>query len=408
MLPTLSRLSVSTRPDGRLRHRCSSEYLRISPLHSEFHHPLRDSSYAVSSALPRLSPGLSHPTSSVHVPQIVVDGLDDFLHSIETLYPSLENARSEITTTQTVSFYPGLGELFTPGSKLTCYPEGMYVCYILFCFLGYRRPLDVLRFCFPRLIGSLSSCTFAIITIFNKGMDGTPLGCQVVQCWYDEEINKATNKLKRRFILVIEFIVSVGDELVFVAASDVYPEFHDPNRNTPIKDLTHRKLVPEFNVDDAILLQKLQLRGEFYASVATKNHYLEYHPNSFFPIIGGGWNSNAIRPLSKGGRVMVDVKRGILEGHVPVRSGTTGVDGMSDTVKEAIKLFEQSKRTGVAVPFRTCILPPGFLDTSNEDVVGEAIREAITAGDISPRATSCSLPRSSGTATCAKRMWNRR
>jgi ATPase family associated with various cellular activities (AAA) len=34
-------------------------------------------------------------------------------------------------------------------------------------------------------------------------------------------------------------------------------------------------------------------------------------------------------------------------------------DGMSDTVKEAIKLFEQSKRTGVAVPFRTCILP-GF------------------------------------------------
>ena len=46
-------------------------------------------------------------------------------------------------------------------------------------------------------------------------------------------------------------------------------------------------------------------------------------------------------------------KRGILEGHLPVR----GNDGMSDTVKEAIKLFEQSKRTGVAVPFRTAILP---------------------------------------------------
>lgn len=30
---------------------------------------------------------------------------------------------------------------------------------------------------------------------------------------------------------------------------------------------------------------------------------------------------------------------------------------MSDTVKEAIKLFEQSKRTGVAVPFRTAVLP---------------------------------------------------
>jgi hypothetical protein len=54
---------------------------------------------------------------------------------------------------------------------------------------------------------------------------------------------------------------------------------------------------------------------------------------------------------------MVDVKRGILEGHVPVRATS---DGMSDTVKEAIRLHEQSKRTGVAVPFRTCVLPPSF------------------------------------------------
>ena len=62
MLPTLSRLSVSHRPDGRLRHWCSSRYLRISPLHREFRHPLRDSSRAVSSAVPRLSLGISHPT----------------------------------------------------------------------------------------------------------------------------------------------------------------------------------------------------------------------------------------------------------------------------------------------------------------------------------------------------------
>ena len=62
MLPTLSRLSVSYRPEGRLRHRCSSRYLRISPLHREFRLPLRNSSLEVSNALPRLSPGLSHPT----------------------------------------------------------------------------------------------------------------------------------------------------------------------------------------------------------------------------------------------------------------------------------------------------------------------------------------------------------
>ncbi len=58
----LSRLSVSHRPDRRLRHWCSSRYLRISPLHREFRDPLRDSSPAVSNALPWLSQGLSRPT----------------------------------------------------------------------------------------------------------------------------------------------------------------------------------------------------------------------------------------------------------------------------------------------------------------------------------------------------------
>jgi DNA replication protein DnaC len=245
------------------------------------------------------------------IPQIRVEGLDEFLAEIERLVPELKQAREEIEQTQSVSFYPGLGELFSPGSKLLCHPEGM---------------------------------------------EGSPMGCSCVQSWYVEDLNKATNQMKKRYILVIEFIVSVGDELVFVAASEVYPEYHDTTRNALIKDLTHRKLVPETNPEDASLLDRLQQRGEFYASVATLNHYLEYYPDSFFPIIGGGWNSNAVRPLSKGGRVMVDVKRGILEGHIPIRGSS---DGMSDTVKEAIKLFESSKRTGVAVPFRTCILP-GF------------------------------------------------
>jgi DNA replication protein DnaC len=191
-------------------------------------------------------------------------------------------------------------------------------------------------------------------------MEGSPLGCSCVQSWYSEENNPATNKIKRRFVLVLEFVVSVGDELVFVAATDVYPEFHDASRNAPIKDLTHRKLS---DLDDEVLLQRLQQRGEFYASVATKNHYLEYHPDSFFPIISGGFKSNAVRPLPKGGRVMVDVKRGILEGHIPVRGSSS--DGLSDTVKEAIKLYEQSRRTGVAVPFRTAVLP-GFVTNSSE------------------------------------------
>ncbi len=54
----LSSLSVSFVPEIRFRHRCSSGYLRISPLHPEFRSPLTYSSLAVSKALPRLSPGI--------------------------------------------------------------------------------------------------------------------------------------------------------------------------------------------------------------------------------------------------------------------------------------------------------------------------------------------------------------
>ena len=59
MLPTLSRLSVSCRPESRLRHWCSSQYLRISPLHWEFRFPLRYSRTVVSKAAPWLSHGIS-------------------------------------------------------------------------------------------------------------------------------------------------------------------------------------------------------------------------------------------------------------------------------------------------------------------------------------------------------------
>ena len=62
MLPWLSRLSVSIGPGSRLRHRCSSRYLRISPLHLEFRFPLPYSSQAVSRARHWLSQWISPPT----------------------------------------------------------------------------------------------------------------------------------------------------------------------------------------------------------------------------------------------------------------------------------------------------------------------------------------------------------
>src|SRR3954462_12256828 len=58
----LSLLSVSYGPETRLRHRCSSCYLRISPLHQEFQSPLPNSSLPVSTASPRLSRGFSQST----------------------------------------------------------------------------------------------------------------------------------------------------------------------------------------------------------------------------------------------------------------------------------------------------------------------------------------------------------
>ena len=60
----LSSLSVSWCPVDRLRHWCSSRYLRIPPLHREFHLPLHYSRKTVSDAVPRLSRGLSHQTYS--------------------------------------------------------------------------------------------------------------------------------------------------------------------------------------------------------------------------------------------------------------------------------------------------------------------------------------------------------
>src|SRR5699024_2680628 len=61
-LPTLSHLSVSYRPESRLRHWCSSTSLRISPLHVEFHSPLLHSSLPVSNDRLRLSRKISHQT----------------------------------------------------------------------------------------------------------------------------------------------------------------------------------------------------------------------------------------------------------------------------------------------------------------------------------------------------------
>jgi len=64
LLPILSSLSVSWCPVDRLRHWCSSRYLRIPPLHREFHLPLHYSRKTVLKAIHGLSPWFSLPTCS--------------------------------------------------------------------------------------------------------------------------------------------------------------------------------------------------------------------------------------------------------------------------------------------------------------------------------------------------------
>ena len=82
MLPTLSRLSVNIGPGSRLRHWCSSRYLRISPLHREFRDPLQYSSPVVSNALPRLSRGLSHPTCYAAYTRFTPNNSEQRLHPL--------------------------------------------------------------------------------------------------------------------------------------------------------------------------------------------------------------------------------------------------------------------------------------------------------------------------------------
>ncbi len=62
MLPQLSCLSVRSCPGTRLRHWCSSRYLRISLLHREFQSPLQSSSLVVSDDLFELGSKILHRT----------------------------------------------------------------------------------------------------------------------------------------------------------------------------------------------------------------------------------------------------------------------------------------------------------------------------------------------------------
>ncbi len=126
MLPTLSRLSVRVRPESRLRHWCSSRYLRISPLHREFRSPLLPSSHPVSQARPGLSPGFSPLTwTTAYAP----------------FTPSNSGQRSPPT------FYRGCWHVVSRGFLFR------YCHFFLLCRQSFttRRPSSLTRRCSVRL-----------------------------------------------------------------------------------------------------------------------------------------------------------------------------------------------------------------------------------------------------------------
>ena len=67
---------------SRFRHRCSSRYLRISPLHRKFHSPLPHSSPAVSRAVSELSPEISHKTYQTAYAPFTPNNSEQRLHPL--------------------------------------------------------------------------------------------------------------------------------------------------------------------------------------------------------------------------------------------------------------------------------------------------------------------------------------
>lgn len=227
---------------------------------------------------------------------VEVRDLDDFLHKVEESCPQIAECRAQLSSLSVargvggaagaapgycgVDFYPGLGECFPPGAQVVTAPENL---------------------------------------------DGALVGARVVQSYYTEEVAKATKKVKRSFILMLEFVASVGDKLAYIGMSDVYTEFDGKMR---VQDLRHRRV--DLLPDAASILKSLQKRGLFYADIAIKHTFVSYGPGQFFPIPIGYMSSKALRPLQASGRIMVDSRRGCAEGHFPTRGGDgASISGLS-------------------------------------------------------------------------------
>ena len=112
MLPTLSSLSVRTDPANRFRHWCSSRYLRISPLHLEFHLPLTVSSLTVSHNLSKLSLKFSYETYQTAYGPFTPS--DSGQRSVPTYYRGCWHVVSRTLFIRYLPYYSLIKEVYDP------------------------------------------------------------------------------------------------------------------------------------------------------------------------------------------------------------------------------------------------------------------------------------------------------
>ena len=105
-------MSVSTRPDSRLRHWCSSRYLRISPLHLEFHLPLTVSSLTVSHNLSKLSLKFSCETYQTAYGPFTPS--DSGQRSVPTYYRGCWHVVSRTLFIRYLPYYSLIKEVYDP------------------------------------------------------------------------------------------------------------------------------------------------------------------------------------------------------------------------------------------------------------------------------------------------------
>ena len=105
-------MSVSSRPDSRLRHWCSSRYLRISPLHLEFHLPLTVSSLTVSHNLSKLSLKFSYETYQTAYGPFTPS--DSGQRSVPTYYRGCWHVVSRTLFIRYLPYYSLIKEVYDP------------------------------------------------------------------------------------------------------------------------------------------------------------------------------------------------------------------------------------------------------------------------------------------------------